>query len=178
MAVHFWSTRKARTQLSTNSLSQRDAAGYMFVSSLIYTYVVYATAWGGRYQHWTMLFEAVVVVVITGFGVHECYSANGGRAGRDFVHRFCVLGVPLSLRLLVLFRVIDVVLAYAFPRVVTPMTFRDPQFVYLSVHVLLGLAFTFIFYWRVAHHLQLLQKTESPSSGESEEGATAEAIPG
>jgi hypothetical protein len=156
MAIHWWNTERLVKQLASNSLTQADAAKYMMVSAALYTQANYTAIWFGGYRSWALIAEFAMVLVIALIGVHECYKANGGAEGTDFLLRFCAIGIPVAVKLAVAGLIIGQGFYLAFPYVVTTSTFRDPSFIFQFFGFVYGLSVTFIYYWRVAFHLKAL----------------------
>jgi hypothetical protein len=153
MTIHLWHTTRLRAELANNSVSERDAASYMLVAAGVYTYTFYAAGWFGGYQHWTVLFEAVMVAAISLVGTYECFRANGGAQGTQFIHRFCALSVPVGLKFAVVSAALALFMFHGIHLVVTPAAFRDPAFVIRVTWFTLNLALAFAFYWRLVHHI-------------------------
>lgn len=160
MALHLWRTDLLARDLVNGSMSQSDAARYMMVGAVLYVQANYLSMWFGGYRDLTLLFEFIVVVVISLVGVHECFKANGADNGRDFLHRYCALAVPVGVKTTVASIVLGQVLYRAFPHVVTEESFRDPMFVYRLLSFVFVIAFAVVYFWRIAHHLGRIRATE------------------
>jgi hypothetical protein len=164
--MHFFHTSRLRTELRNNSLTEQDSVKYMIVASALYTYTTYTAIWFGGYRHWSVLLEALFVTLIGLFGTYECFRANGGDSGRDFIRRFCALSVPVGLKFAIASSLVAQVIYYVAPFVLTPTSFRDPEFVYRFFWLLFNLAMAFGFYWRMVYHITIAARplTSQPSA--------------
>lgn len=160
MAFHLWRADLLAHDLANGSISQKDAARYMMAAAFLYAQATYLSVWLGGYRDLTLLFEFVVVVVISLVGVQECYKANGAESGRDFLQRYCALAVPVGVNTTVVSIILGQVLYRAFPYVVTEESFRDPLFVYRLLSFIFVIAFAVVYFWRIAHHLGRIRATE------------------
>ena len=134
---------------------------------MLYTYTFYVTNWFGGYRHWAIPLEAVAVCAIGIFGTMECYRANGGSSGQAFLSRFSALCVPVGVKLALLNASLALFMHYGFPHIVTPVTFRDPEFVWRLSAFVLNLAVSFLFYARVVYHMSLVAKTASTAASDA-----------
>jgi hypothetical protein len=158
MKLHWWHTDRLARDLANNAVTSRQGAWYMMLGAALYTQAIYSALWFGSFRDWAFFFEAAMVLIVSLVGVHECFKSNGGENGVHFLTRFSALAVPIGVKLAMLGLLLGHGLYYAFPRIVTPGTFRDPQFVYRVVGVLMALTFTFAYYWRIAHHLAAIYR--------------------
>lgn len=132
----------------------------MAASAIQYQLALYVTAWFGNWRGWQLLAECLVVLVIAIVGVHECYKANGGPQGRQFLARYCAIGVPVAIKLSLLSLGVGLAFTYGGGYVIDRSTFRDPGFVYEVLAFVLATSFVFAFYWRVAFHLAQVVRRE------------------
>src|SRR5262245_33223807 len=102
MAIRWWYTDRLVEDLAADHVSQRDAATYALLGVVLNYFTVYGSAWNGGNRSWLLVFEFVVVTVIALFGVLECFKANGGMGGRDFLVRYFCIGVPVGIKLALL----------------------------------------------------------------------------
>jgi len=154
MTIHWWNTDKLVERLVTDSLSESESLRYAMVAAALYTQAMYWATWFGGYQSWLLLYEFAAVTAVALIGVSECFKANDGSLGSDFLKRLAVLGVPVGIKVMLASIVLGQVLYFGFPYVVTPTTFRDPVFVYQLASFVFGMAFMAAFYWRIAFHLR------------------------
>ena len=145
--------------LRNNAVTDREGAGYMMLSAFLYTQANYSALWFGGYRDWAFLFEALMVLLISVIGVHECFKANGGDMGVSFLMRFCALAVPIGVKIAVVGMALGQAVYYGFPYVVGHGTFRDAAFVYRVISFTMALTFTFVYYWRIAYHLAAIRRT-------------------
>ena len=153
MAFRIWQSHLLAADLATKRVSQRDSLKYMLLAAALYVQAIYFALWVGTYRDWGFAFELAMVLVISLLGVNECYKANGGDDGEDFLFRFAALAVPVGFNLAVLSLLLGQAIYWGAPFVLGHGTFRDPQMVYRLVSFIMPLAFTFVYYWRIAHHL-------------------------
>ena len=144
---------------------ERDALNYMLISAVQYQAAFYLAAWYGNWRGWQLLAELVIVLVMSIIGVRECFKANGGLAGRHFILRYCALGVPIGLKLAIASVLLGLVLNYGGDAVINATTFRNPILVHQYLAFVLALLFTFLYYWRVAFHLEKLRSLEEGMPG-------------
>lgn len=160
MTVHWWNTDKVVERLADGQVSEQEAMRYAMISAGLYTQAIYFATWFGGYRSWLLIYEFLVVTIISLVGVRECFNANGGAQGADFLKRLSVISVPVGIKLVQVGTAFGQVAYFGFPYVVTPTTFRDPAFVYQLFSFAFAAAFMFINYWRVATHLARLLRIE------------------
>src|SRR5258705_4276 len=88
MAIHWWHMDKLVKELSEGRVSEDQSLKYALISAALYCEGTYYATWFGGYRSWVLLWEFLVVVVISLIGVHECFKANGGATGSHFLKRF------------------------------------------------------------------------------------------
>ena len=161
MTVYFWRTDRLAQDLAANRVSEQSAAHYMMIAGALYVQSNYSALWFGAYRDCALFFEAFTVLVITLVGVNECYKANGGSEGTQFISRFCALAVPIGVKLAVFGVILGQGFYYASPHILGNGAFRDPELVYRYISFLIPVAFTFIYYWRIAHHMSVIRTCTS-----------------
>jgi hypothetical protein len=164
MAFYSWNTSTLVQDLAHERVTELDALKYALGNGLLVVWAVYWAAWFGGYPSWASILEFAVAVVITVFGTTECYSANGGGAGKSFLRNFACIGWPVNLKLTVLWTVLSAAMYFGFPLWVGA-TFKDPAFVYSVLIFCISASITFAFYWRVA---SLLSKVKAVAQRDSE----------
>ncbi len=156
MTIHWWDTDKVVARLAEGRVSEREAARYAMLSAVQYTLATYLATWYGGYRSWLLIYEFLVVTLIALAGVRECFKANGGSQGVDFLKRLSVISVPVGIRVLLASIALGQISYFGFPYVVTPVTFRDPVFVYQLYSFAFACAFMSIYYWRITTHFSRL----------------------
>ena len=157
MTFHYWRTDLLVEDLARNQLPESSAVKYMFLSAVLYTQAIYVALWFGAYRDWAFFFEVALVLTVSLVGVHECFKANGGNEGTQFITRLGALAAPIGLKFAIVSVVIGQGFYYASPFLLGGGTFRDPEAIYRYVSFLMPVAFTFFYYWRIAHHLKVLR---------------------
>lgn len=165
MSMHIWNTRKLRDDLVHDRLDETDGLKYMLAAALLYVILNYSALWFGGYRNWTLLFEAALTLAISFVGTHEAFVANGAASGRDFVRRYCVIAVPIGFKVLVLNLLVATLMHFGLPHVLTNDTFRDPAFVYRLLVFVASLAYTIIYFMRIAHHMRKVAAATSIRGG-------------
>ncbi len=158
MNLHWWNTGRLVRDLARDAVSDRDGSRYMMVAGLLYMAALYQALWFGAPRNWAFFFEIVFVAFITLIGVHECYKANGGSNGTDFVARFSMLTVPVGVKLAVLGLILGQGVYYAAPHVLQTSQFRDPSIVYRYISFIMPVGFAFVYYWRIVVHLREVRR--------------------
>ena len=166
MAFRFWNTAAIVRDLSVEQVSEADAVKYAVATGLSWTLANYYSAWVGGYRGWILVYELITVLGVTTLGTYECFRANGGVEGKNFLRNFACVGWPIGFKLLLLGVVIGIAMYYGFPLWVGA-TFRDPAFVYMVISFFVSVFLAVAFYWRISVHLATLRtKTRSNLSME------------
>jgi len=160
MAIHWWRTDRLVQELANGGVSETQSLWYAVISSVIYFEAMYYATWFGGYRSWLLLVEFVAVCVIAVLGLQECFKANGGATGSNFLKRFFCLGVPVGLKLAIASAVVGQLIYFGFPRVVTQESFRNPYFVWQLFSFFIAGVFTVVYYWRIAYHMKRIAKVE------------------
>lgn len=153
MATYWWSTNKLVQRLAEDSVSESESLRYAMITTVLYTQAIYSSIWSGGYRGWLLLYEFIAVTIIALVGISECFKANGGLGGTDFLKRLAVIGVPVGIKLAIAATFFGLAGYWGFGYVVTPTGFRNPAFVYELYSFVFACVFMFIFYWRIAVHL-------------------------
>jgi len=160
MTIHWWRTDKLVEDLALGKVSEVQSLRYAMISALLIAALQYYAYWLGGERGWFLGMEFVAVCVISLIGLGECFKANGGPSGADFLRRMYCLGVPMGLKISLVSIVVGQVMYFGFPRVVTTTSFRNPYFVYeLAVFFVMGVL-TVSYYWRIAYHLGRIASAE------------------
>jgi uncharacterized membrane protein len=160
MAIHIWRTERLARELLNDELTELDSMRYIIISAVVYAIASYWSLWFGESRDWTFFFEMLMVIVITVIGVHECYKANGKERGKHFLKRYFALSVPIGVKLAIFSTAFGYWVNYAFPYIAGQGAFRDPGFVHRFVFFAIALAWTFTFFWRIAHHIESIRAAE------------------
>lgn len=160
MTIHWWNTDALVERLAAGHVSESESLRYAMINAVLFTQATYYATWGGGYRSWLLLYEFIVVTIISVVGLAECFKANGGVHGTDFLKRLSVISVPIGIKVALAAIVLGQVSYFGFGYVVTPTAFRNPAFVYELYSFAFAAAFMFIFYWRVASHLSRLRLRE------------------
>ena len=156
--INFWNTGVIAAQLSRGEIGERDGLLYFVANSVLWTVNLYYGVMVGAKYDWLLFYELLVVLTITIFGLLKCFEANGGAEGNQFVLRATCLSFPLGIKVSLLSVASGWGIYYIFPRVVDPMSFRDPTRLYLLLMFLLAAGLTAFFYWRLWLHLAAVRQ--------------------
>ena len=160
MTIHWWDTDKAVEELAEGNVSEQDALYYAMIGALMYTQASYYCTWFGGSQSWLLIYECIVVAIISVVGVNECFKANGGAQGADFLKRLSIISVPVGIKVGVAGIFVGQAAYFGFPYIVTTENFRDPGRAYHLFGFVQGTAFMFIFYWRMTTHFSRLRRRQ------------------
>jgi hypothetical protein len=101
------------------------------------------------YRSWLLLYEFIVVTIISVVGLAECFKAMAVRTVL-IPQRLSVIGVPIGIKVALAAIVLGQASYVGFGYIVTPTTVRNPTFVYELYSFAFAAAFMFVFYWRIA----------------------------
>lgn len=98
MPVRLFSARRVADDLANGRVSPRQRGYYLAASTIVMVVVNYSALFAGNPAWtWLSLFEAIVIVVVTIYGLTACYESAGGDANSHFVSEFVCLSVPVGL---------------------------------------------------------------------------------
>lgn len=160
MAIHWWQTEKLVQRLADGVVSENESLRYAMINAVLYTQAIYYATWVGGYGDWMLFYEFVAVTVISLVGLSECYKANGGEQGDDFLKRLSVISAPVGIKLAITAVILGQVVYWGFGYVISPDTFRNPALVWKIYTISFSAAFMFIFYWRVTVHLAAVVRAQ------------------
>jgi hypothetical protein len=164
MAIHWWQTRKLVEELAKDAVSERQSFWYAVINTALVVQAMYYVAWVGGPRGWFLLIEFVAVCIITVAGLQECFKANGSAGGAHFIKRFICLGVPIGIKVAIAAAAIGQIAYFAFPRIVTQESFRNPYVVYQVLSFMVAGLFAVIYYWRIAHHMRRIASASKSRS--------------
>jgi hypothetical protein len=153
MAVHWWRTDALVRELAEGRVGEHESLVYAMLTALLYFQAVYYGMWFGGTQSGMVIAEFAAVTLIAFAGLYECFKANGGAAGAEYLKRLYCLGVPVGIKVTLATVILGQAIAFSFGRLVGPQDFRDPYLVYQLLSLFFAGTFTIVFYWRVAHHM-------------------------
>ncbi|MBU2869182.1 hypothetical protein [Colwellia sp. E2M01] len=107
--MHIWKVSPLIEELKTNGLSQKEQLKYFLTYSIL---MVLATDPLLYFDFEYVVFDAidsVVVTAITIIGILYCYKINEEADGNDFILRFITLGLPITMRFIVLVIIVSFV---------------------------------------------------------------------
>ena len=93
--------------------------------------------------------EIIIVLLISLLGLLKSYEENGASAGNDFVARAVCLSFPIGIKVEIIAISLSWMIYYAFPSLIDPMTFRDPEKIWDLIEFIWAPAYTAIFFWRL-----------------------------
>lgn len=108
--MYFYDITALKERLATGPLPERESLPYLVVFVTLCSIVMYLplppeNAWD--------YFEVAFSIVVSIVGTIYLYRANGGEKGRDFIHRYIVLGWVVAVRFISLFIPVAIVLSIA-----------------------------------------------------------------
>jgi hypothetical protein len=162
MAFHIWHTKNLAADLAGGRVSERDGLKYMLLAAVLYVYTNYWNLWFGNYKDVGFLIELSLVLIISVVGVCECYKANGGDAGEDFIVSFCALSVPVGTKIAIIGLICGQALFFGSDRVLATGAFRDPDLAYRYIYSFIAVSLSFVTYWRIAHHIGTVRASRKP----------------
>ena len=164
MTIHWWNTDEAVEKLADGLVSESESVRYAMLSAVLYTQGTYIAIWYGGNRGLLLVYEFLVVTIIALVGVVECFKANGGAQGVDFLKRLSVIGVPIGIKVALVATVLGQVGYFGLPYVITPLSFRNPAFVYDLYSFAFSSSVMFIYYWRITTHLSRVSRRERSNS--------------
>ena len=105
--MYFYDITSLKDRLTTGPLPERESLPYLVVFVTLTAVVMYLpfppeNAWD--------YIEVAFSLFVSIFGTIYLYRANGGEKGRDFIHRYIVLGWVVALRFISLFIPVAIVI--------------------------------------------------------------------
>ena len=156
MNIHLWNTCAIVNDLRNRRVSEGDSCTYLIAILLLGVGESYLGIFVVPPIEWFLLYEIFVVVTVTVFGIRACFRANGGTTGKDFILRFTCISLPISLKLALVGWVLIFVI-YRYPEtILDSQVFVDPERAWRAITICWLTAFSAVFYWRVWHHLRLV----------------------
>jgi hypothetical protein len=156
MIIHWWNTDKLVERLAEKRVSEHESVRYARIAAVQYTLATYLATWFGGYQSWLLIYEFVIVTAIALVGVNECFKANGGLYGIDFLKRMAVISVPVGIKVMLGSIILGQFTNFVFPYFVTAESFKNPSYVYQLFSFTFTAAFMAVFYWRLTTHFSRL----------------------
>ena len=163
MAFHFLNTNAVAVELKEQRVSERDTFLYYLGNTVLWTLVLYFWLFQGARITWMFWFESVVVLLITILGLLKAFEVNGGPDGHQFVIRATCLSLPIGIKVYVASFDLGWVYYFAFPSIVDPGTFREPERIFDLIEFIWAPGFTALFFWRLWVHFVGISKTHAPN---------------
>lgn len=164
MTIHWWRTERLVEELAGDDVSENQSLWYAAISAIIYFEAIYYAIWFGGHPSWLLLAEFVAVCIVAVVGLQECFKANGGSEGSHFLKRLYCLNVPVGLKISIVGVVVGQLMYFCFPLIVTTDSFRNPFFIYQLAYFFVNGMLAFIYFWRIAYHMERIAKGERSNS--------------
>ncbi len=131
--MYFWNTRQLALDLREGKVTERQQMWYLFAFVVFATVGMYVVSWVPIDVTASMILAGVADVVVTIYGLLECYQVNNRGDGKDFVVRFICMSWPVGWRVLACFLVLSLV--FSFILGIVASTYADPLLNVLGVGV-------------------------------------------
>ena len=158
MSIDLFNTFRVRRALAEQNVTERQSFEYAVASGVLGLVYGYWSGYVGWKVDWFSAYEILVAVGILFVGLKECFRANGGDAGADFLKRLYVLNVPLGLKIFALNVIVFFASWYLFPLVITRDVFRDPSLVWQIYSFVWTNGLTVVYFWRMHAHLGAVRR--------------------
>jgi len=150
--MHIWKVSPLIEELKTSGLSQKEQLKYFLTFSIL---MVLATDPVLYFDYEYVVFDAldsVVITIITILGILYCYKINEEADGKDFILRFITLGLPITIRFLVLVIVVSFVYYFFIDT-------SDPEIITTTlIDVVFSAIFMSVYYYYFATKLKQFGK--------------------
>lgn len=105
--------------LISNGLSDKAGAKYLFSLVVFFVLASFLPELSTHYpSYWWDLLEAILVVLITGWGISRTFKVNRSGANRAFLKRFLSLAFVNGIRIL-----ISAAIIYLFYKIIIPLSY-------------------------------------------------------
>jgi len=101
--MYLWNIKALATKLKTGELSQAERFKYLFLSVILVTLAMEASAYEGKISTAISITESIMFLMITVGGTLLCYRANKKGDNKEFADRIICLSIPISLKVGVFF---------------------------------------------------------------------------
>ncbi len=159
--VSFLDTRVLARKLAQGDIDEKKGAHYFLANNILWTLMLYYGMFFNVEASWSIFFETVIILVITIFGLHRSFDANGGSEGRDFVLRATCLIFVIGIKITALSIALGWVAYFVLPMLIDPVIFKDPARVYSLIIFLWSPIFTALLFWRLRLHITAIIRQTS-----------------
>lgn len=101
--MYFWNVKALAQDLREHKVSEYDKMRYFLVMTIALVLSSYLSV---EQFSKLLLLELLLSLIISCVGVIACYRANKAGDNKQFIERFTCLGLPISVRFVVLFTLI------------------------------------------------------------------------
>ena len=101
--MYFWRVDRLVEDFRNDQVTEKEKLKYMILYGVFYAVAVnsaFSTAFESTYMD---AVELLITASIAIFGTYYCYAKNRGGDGRDFVTRFMCIGLPVTVKVAILF---------------------------------------------------------------------------
>ncbi|TWX65851.1 hypothetical protein ESZ36_16180 [Colwellia demingiae] len=106
--MYIWKVSPLIEQLKSESLSQKEQLKYFLTYGILMTLATDPLLTVGLEYGFYDAINTVIMSLMTIIGVVYCYKVNKSTDDKDFILRFVTLGLPITVRLIVLTLVIGI----------------------------------------------------------------------
>lgn len=149
MTVHVLSTRAVVAELRRGPIDANLAFRYLAMWLVLTAALTYYDAFLIGPPDSLSIVQAVAGVLITIYGLFQCYVANGGADGKDLLGRFVALSLPITVKLQIAYEAIYWFSYLMYPRITVSLSEADYELIWRRASVVLATVYLIIWYSRL-----------------------------
>jgi len=142
--MYLWNTKALARELREGTLSEREKFKYLLANVVLYALLLELASYSPLEYSESNLLMSLFSIIATIVGTYICYRTNQNGDGVKFIERYICLGVPLSIKILVLLIVAALLFAIL-------MGVQEDTTILDSAVVIV---ITIIYYWRLNVHIK------------------------
>lgn len=154
MKIHWFRTDLLVAELARGEVREEASVFYMMLGAGVFTFAFYGNGWfgGGLPQDWRIVFEFVLVLAISMFGVRSCYTANGAASGKEFIKRYTAISVPVGIKYYVVTLALVQLTYLLLPKYFSGSAV-DLSYAYRFIFFAIAVLGNFVYFSLIAHHI-------------------------
>jgi len=147
--IHFLHTGAVARELQRGTMDSNTTFRYLAVLVLECLFIAYyRTFWMGPPDGYSIV-EAFLVLVVSAYGLRQCYLANAHSAGDHLTERFIVLAVPLTLKLALGFELVIRVIYFNYSTLASSLSDDAYELTWRLFNSATSVFFAMIWFWRM-----------------------------
>jgi hypothetical protein len=141
--MYFWKTKELANKIKNNELTEADRKNYYLAGLVIMYAGIYFVYANPRSDTFSLLLEAILIILVSVIGINVTFKSNGGNSGNDYIARVVALLFPITIKIVISSLVVGIVIGFAMAAMSLPKLYVNYAATFVTV------IFQALTFWRL-----------------------------